>query len=219
MKKRIIFALTALLLLLSLSVTALAHEVPDPERKGSIEITMLLGEKPVPGGELICTRVGDLDTDDGNWFFRRVDGEKLTDVLSEAAAEDMEEFVEDYGETLLSWKADIDSNGKAMFAAMDTGLYLITQEHPASGYNAIRPFLVGLPNPEDGHYVYDVAIYSKSEPEKGTQPTQPTKPSEPSLPQTGQLNWPIPVLTAAGLTLLILGCALSSRKRKKRHET
>lgn len=219
MKKRITFVLPALLLLLSLPVTALAHEVPDPERKGSIEITMLLGEKPVPGGELICTRVGNLDTDDGNWFFRRVDGEKLTDVLSEAAAGDMEEFVADYGETLPSWEADIDSNGKAVFEAMDTGLYLITQKHPASGYNAIRPFLVGIPNPEDGKYVYDVAICSKSEPEKGTEPPQPTKPSEPSLPQTGQLNWPIPVLIAVGLTLLILGFALRCGKRKKRHET
>lgn len=217
MKKRML--LPVFVLLLSMAVTVFAHEVPNPEQKGSLEIIMLLGEEPVPGGELICTRVGDLDTDDGNWFFRRVDGEKLTDVLSEAAAADMEKFIEDYGETLPSWEAAIDSNGKAVFAVMDTGLYLITQEHPADGYNAIRPFLVGIPNPEDGHYVYDLTIYSKSEPEKATEPPQPTKPSEPTLPQTGQLNWPIPVLTAAGLTLLILGCVLGIGKRKKRHET
>lgn len=28
------------------------------------------------------------------------------------------------------------------------------------------------------------------------------------LPQTGQLNWPVPVLAAAGITLLLIGLVL-----------
>lgn len=40
-----------------------------------------------------------------------------------------------------------------------------------------------------------------------TTPTDPTppKPGKPTLPQTGQLWWPVPVLTAAGLLLVIAG--------------
>lgn len=41
-------------------------------------------------------------------------------------------------------------------------------------------------------------------PEKPT-PSQPTKPANPKLPQTGQLWWPVPLLTAAGLFLIVLG--------------
>lgn len=38
-----------------------------------------------------------------------------------------------------------------------------------------------------------------------TPPTQPGKPSKPTLPDTGQLWWPVPVLTAVGLLLIVLG--------------
>jgi hypothetical protein len=36
-------------------------------------------------------------------------------------------------------------------------------------------------------------------------PTDPTDPSGPNLPQTGQLWWPVPVLTIAGMVLILLG--------------
>lgn len=49
-------------------------------------------------------------------------------------------------------------------------------------------------------------------PPEPTQPTEPTpskpdapKPNTPTLPQTGQLWWPVPVLVAAGLLLVIAG--------------
>jgi uncharacterized membrane protein len=34
------------------------------------------------------------------------------------------------------------------------------------------------------------------------------EPANAALPQTGQLNWPVPVLAFAGLTLVLLGAAL-----------
>ena len=36
-------------------------------------------------------------------------------------------------------------------------------------------------------------------------PPPPTEPPPPDLPQTGQLNWPIPVLVLAGLFLILIG--------------
>lgn len=62
-----------------------------------------------------------------------------------------------------------------------------------------------------------------SDPNKPTNPSNPNKPSNPSkpdvpkLPQTGQLNWPVPVLAAGGLCLLLLGRVLWGGKRG-RHE-
>ncbi|MGM9538977.1 MAG: Cna B-type domain-containing protein [Candidatus Onthomonas sp.] len=45
---------------------------------------------------------------------------------------------------------------------------------------------------------------------------KPSTPSEPSLPQTGQLWWPVSILAAAGLLLIIVGLAL--RRRNTKHE-
>lgn len=39
-----------------------------------------------------------------------------------------------------------------------------------------------------------------------------------SLIKTGQLNWPIPVLTCTGLFCILIGWVLYSEQRKKRHE-
>ena len=49
-------------------------------------------------------------------------------------------------------------------------------------------------------------------------PTTPPVPDQPGLPDTGQLNWPIPVMALMGLTLFIIGWALCFRKRDDRYE-
>ncbi len=59
-----------------------------------------------------------------------------------------------------------------------------------------------------------------------TTPTTPTEPTQPKttvkddsskdvLPQTGQLNWPIPVLACVGALLIILGIALMRKPNEK----
>lgn len=178
-----------------------------------------MGDKAVSGGKLICTRVGFIDEEDGNYFFRRLDGERITDVSFPEAAQEMVEFVKDYqkAQPMSKEEKPIGKDGNVKFNNLETGLYLISQENPPKGYYAIIPFLVGVPNNEGGHYVYDVTIQSKTEPEKAPEPTKPnpSMPSDPKLPQTGQLTWPIPVLTAAGLLLIVAGFML---RRGKNHE-
>lgn len=48
-----------------------------------------------------------------------------------------------------------------------------------------------------------------------SRPVTPTQPDKPSLPQTGQLWWPVPVLMAAGLFLIVIGLL---RRRGNAHE-
>ena len=51
--------------------------------------------------------------------------------------------------------------------------------------------------------------------EPSSTPTSPTKPTQPGLPQTGQTNWPVPVLAVAGLLLIVLGWFLCASERKE----
>ena len=46
-------------------------------------------------------------------------------------------------------------------------------------------------------------------------PDQPVTPPSPGLPQTGQLNWPVPVMAGAGLLLILASIVLLSGKRKQ----
>ena len=52
-----------------LGVRAQAHDVPDLSRKGSVTVTVRMGETPVAGGSLTLYRVGDIAEDDGNYSF------------------------------------------------------------------------------------------------------------------------------------------------------
>lgn len=48
--------------------------------------------------------------------------------------------------------------------------------------------------------------YSEEIPDEPTQPpNKPETPDKPTLPQTGQIWWPVPVLAAGGLLLIVLG--------------
>ena len=48
-----------------------------------------------------------------------------------------------------------------------------------------------------------------------SKPTPPPQPDKPSLPQTGQLWWPVPVLIAVGMLLVVIGLV---RRRGTMHE-
>lgn len=76
---------------------------------------------------------------------------------------------------------------------------------------------------ENGKYVYEVNAAGKFQPQpdnpdKPDKPTTPQKPSEPTLPQTGQLNWPVPVLAALGLMVFSAGWVLRFWKKKDGYE-
>lgn len=225
LRKRCAVLLLALLLC-SVSVTVCARETPDTSRKGSVTVKMTYKNKAVSGGTLTLYRVGAVAEEDGNYSFAltgdftgsRAD---LTDLSSADTAESLAKYADN--KKLSGTSKKIGSNGKASFSGLNPGLYLLVQTKAASGYRKADPFLVSVPMMEEGTYLYDVDASPKVElekensPKKPTTPSSPPKPAAPSspvLPQTGQLNWPVPVLAVSGLLLFSAGWILRfGRKR------
>ena len=221
MKKRIITCLIVLLLVGSLTVSA--HEVPDLTRKGSIAFCMDWEGEPLTGGTLTMYRVGDIVEDDGNYSFAAVPGLKnqVPDDLNDPAlAASMVAAAENAGLESITVSVE---NGEAVFTDVAPGLYVVIQKKAAEGFSPLSPFFISMPQFRDGRYEYDIAADPKVslEPEP-TEPTQPKptepKPPVPSLPQTGQLNWPVPILAAAGFGLFLAGGILCSGRKKEKHE-
>ena len=214
-----------------LPTTASAREVPEEGRTGSITVTMRYDGKPLPDGELTIYQVGKVDGADGDyWFcakepFKKWDEDirRLEDADVEKLAAELAVYVE--REKLTGTPAPIDDYGKAVFDddghGLQQGLYLVIQTDPAEGFEKISPFLVSLPYYDGEKYVYDVTAATKNELEQeASKPTNPTNPTNPpsskpgtKLPQTGQLNWPVPVMVISGMTLFVIGWMLRFRKR------
>ena len=232
--KRLPALFLAVLLLCTVGVTAAAHNVPDLSRKGSITVTMHQGETVVSGGSLTLYRVGEVREEDGNYSFALTGdftgcGQSLTNIQSAQLAKNLAQYVADHD--LIGTTREINSSGTVTFPQLTLGLYLLVQNKAASGYNKAEPFLVSVPMRENGTYVYDVNASPKVEVEKASEPDNPlpVKPSSPTspqyvksqskLPQTGQLNWPVPVLAVSGMCLFAIGWMLRSGKKKGSHET
>lgn len=216
--------LLAFCLLCMASVTAYAHEVPNEARKGTITVEMEYEGKAVAGGTLSAYRVGQIQESDGNYSFAKAEAMasfsgSYENIASADLAESIAAFVKE--NRIAAYGTAKNQNGKAVFADLELGLYLIVQTEASEGFEPLKPFLVSVPMNEGGHYVYEVSADGKfqlqQEPEPTT-PTTPPKPSEPTLPQTGQLNWPIPVLVVLGLCLFSFGWVLRFGRKKNSYE-
>ena len=190
------------------------------DRPGSITATMIHDGEPIPGGTLTLYRVGDVQEEDGNFSFRLSEdfagSEASLETLNAALAEALMTYARN--EDPEGTTADIDREGRVEFPGLKAGLYLLVQEKPASGYKKVNPFLVSVPYNDNGHYIYDVDTAPKNLPGMETEPTtQPTKPGG-KLPQTGQTNWPVPVMATVGMLLVMGGLCLKASARKKTYE-
>lgn len=237
-QKRLAALAMSLLLCGVFAVTASAHEVPDPDRAGSISGTMLYDGEAVGGGSLILYKTGDMAEDDGNYSFALTDdfagsGLSLEDPESDTLAAGLAEYASD--NSIAGTEVSIASDGTWSVSGLEPGLYLVAQEDPAEGFEAIAPFLVSLPMFENGAYVYEVSTEPKmgtlTEAEGTPEITPETTPADTSeggtveaagsagsigstLPQTGQMNWPVPVLAVMGVCLFLTGWALYNGKQE-----
>lgn len=223
MKKHIISILAALLLLHCLPTAVSAHPVPEANRKGSITVTMRIGDTVVSGGSLTLYRVGAVLEDDGNYSFVPTGdftncGESFTGGLSAELAKKLEAYANK--QKLTGTTKTIGSNGSVTFSNLEQGLYLLVQKKAASGYSKISPFLVTVPYLDNGVYIYEVDADTKMELEKEPKPTAPPSTSHTGgkLPQTGQLNWPVPMLAILGMTLFAVGWVMRFGKREDNEE-
>lgn len=216
MFKRIFALAIAALLCCGLSISVFAAEVPDFTQKGSISISMHSGVTKVGGGTLTLFRVGEVVENNGDYSFAPTGdfadcGESFANVNSSDLAEKLAKYAED--NSVSGTTVTIDDAGNVRFADLELGLYLLVQKEAAEDYNAAKPFLVSVPRMQDGVYVYDVEASPKVEltPEEPITPPPDDDGDNPGgskLPQTGQLNWPIPVLSIAGLGLFAMGWKL-----------
>lgn len=224
MKKRLSLLLLSLLLCCCMGVTAYAHEVPDPSRTGSISVTMLYGQTAVPGGSLTLYRVGAIAQDDGNYSFTLTGdfagcGKTLDDLESSELAASLADYAEKAG--LKGKTVTIGEDGSAAAKGLELGLYLLVQKQAADGYEAAAPFLVSVPMEENGTYLYHVdaspkvGTLTQTEPEPNVPPNTPP---DTKLPQTGQLNWPVPVMAVLGMFLFVVGWAMRYGKKRKPDE-
>lgn len=237
--KRLVSIFAFLALLMAVLVLPAYAEMVDMERKGSITATMTYLGEPVPGGTLTLYRVASLRPFDENLFQYEEAFENCgvtLDDLGFDTAVDLATFV--YHNDPEGLTRQIDEAGIVRFSDLEVGLYLLVQWEAAPGYYELTPFLISLPNNEDGVYVYDTHCAPKQTPdqrpteppteepstepptEDTTEPTTepPTEPDEPNLPQTGLTNWPVPILAVCGSFCVIIGLVLVVKGRKAHDE-
>ena len=226
MQKKLIVFLLLITLVFGLCTGVCASQNVDADKPCSITFLMDFETKPLDGGSLTLYRVGQIN-ETGNKFvlvdslshsdvsLDNLESPELAQTLTALAVESK----------LTPYTASVVS-GKAVFSDLKTGVYVVSQPvgDEIPGYAVINPFLISLPQWQNDTYVYDITaspkvplVPSGTEP---TQPTQPQKPTEPNtppdLPQTGQLNWPVPLMAVIGLALFLIGFGLfSSSKRRE----
>lgn len=221
MVKRILAVVLVILLIGSLNITAFAtHPVPDLSKNGSITFIMDWEGEMLDGGNLNMYKVGLINEDNGDYSFQLLEqlenaGAVLEDLADPILAEELLTLAKALRMTKLT--APIEE-GSAVFEDLPHGLYLVFQdkEDAVGGFHPIAPFLISVPRFQNDEYVLDVVAKPKVPLETVPPTTKP--PPDPNLPQTGQLNWPVPVLAVAGAGLLMLGFVLiSSGKKDRKH--
>lgn len=223
-KKQLSALLLTLFLCCAMVVTVYAHEVPDLSRTGSISIAMIYDGEAVGGGSLTFYQAASVRADNGDYSFVLTDefaqsGVSLKNPTDKATAERLAEYVS--SNHVAGMTEEIGEDGMLTVENLNPGLYLVIQKETVGGFESLKPFLVSIPMLEKGNYVYDVDASPKLEILKKTPSPTPATPDTPdsTLPQTGQLNWPVPVLTILGLGFFFLGWRLSFGGQGKKYET
>lgn len=226
MKNKLFSCIFALALILTFAVPTFAYS-------GSINVTMSYRGETVPGGTLTLYFVA--NPGDGAYYYGNSSfagcGISLGNITSETIAENLAGYA--ITKNISGTTVTIDENGKASFSGLQEGLYLIIQNEAAIGFNEVNPFLVTIPYAGK----YDVDATPKLDNMTKPTPEEPDEPEESdteeiedddtpegdtpedetpkeSLPQTGQLNWPIPVMAVSGLVLFAFGWCMRRADRK-----
>ena len=216
-KLRILALLLAAVLLAALPASASGY---DGNQKGSVTVILReTGKGPLPDTEILLYPVGAVTSDNSLSFapLPPFTGISLEDLRREDLPRELLTRAREQGVAAQSQVTD--GSGQVRFSELDQGLYLICQGKAHEGYYDIVPFLVSIPMNSEAGWLYDVEARPKVAPEP--EATKPTTPGgggggKPPLIQTGQLNWPVPVLALTGILLFSLGWSLVFLRDKRR---
>ena len=222
MKKRILTFLLVLILMYNAALQVSAAQfVPNLSDSGSITFEMVKNGTLLDGGSLSLCKVGDIQEDNGDYSFVLIAELKGSDVdLRTPTNPDVAEKL-----LILAKKHNLTARnapivkGKTNFPELPVGLYLVWQDegNATEGFLPIQPFLISIPKREGNQYIQDIVAKPKVSLEtESTEPTTPPPsppPPPPYLPDTGQLNWPIPVMAILGCVLFALGLLLYSGRK------
>ena len=194
----------------------------DLTKKGSITLTLKDSDgNAMTGGFLDCIQVAEIADIGGETTYLLTNGFQDTNIFLEyfldgkqSAASLAEELNDAVPAGAYKIASRPDKTGTVTFSNRELGLYLIRQRAKSGYYESITPFVVTVPMNSDSGWVYDVT----ASPKVGTvTPKDTAYKSVRRLPQTGQLNWPVPVLAVSGIALFSLGWAMTKDKHEKEH--
>ena len=219
MIKRICVHFLVCFMLLQLIPAATADTVVDMDKKGSISVRVAFEGKALEGLKVNCIKVADLVLTENAYYFECVYDRSIIFTAENIQDTDnpqiMLELVKKGTDKPIS--GTVKQNSIVKFTDLHPGMYLIYQTEQYSTKETdyiISPFLVTIPY--DGEY--DVDATSKPSLDVIPQETKPTNPPPPDVPQTGQLEWPIPVMACGGMAFFILGWWLCFSRRKDSYE-
>lgn len=183
------------------------------DREGSVRVTLTDQGQPVAEGSLTLYLVAEVNSDGTGYepdpAFKN-SGIDLAQIDQADTAKKLADYAQAH--SLSGNTQTAGEDGAVLFKALQPGLYLVVQPGDDRNDRSICPFLVSIPMEINGEWIYNVEATPKTVPV--SQPTEP-KPDHPKLPQTGQLNWPVTVLTMLGLGLFGYGWSLSCGGKKK----
>lgn len=215
MKKIKVFLTAMVVAAVMLTSGASARAAQTEETSGTIAVEMKAG------GDLLLYKVADVEEKaDGNEQY--VLTKAFAGVTGAQDRINDQKGIEDKSlpgkfAAVISGTNPLDSkkaeqDGTITFNVKDRGLYLIVQNTAAKGYYKIDPFLISVPGENKE---MNVKAAPKMELDKIPETTPPvTPPKTPTkLPQTGQLWWPVPVMSLCGIVLIAAGVYMRRRNR------
>lgn len=232
MKRKMLLVLIAFIFLCLSPCDAFGLPATDDGRLGSITLELACEDAPVSGGTMALYYLGLIEqAEDGDFVviptedFTMLSGVSVGE-LAPQFAQKLEQYITE--NALTGDLRVVDADGCVTFPDLKAGLYFVMQPVAAEGFERMNPFLITVPLRQDDALIFDIVAHPKVEPKpEETQPqvptepepTKPTEPSKPSLPQTGQLNWPIPLMGLLGTCLLVVGGILCFRRKRDDDET